>query len=127
MRTLPTTTIGEVARTRAPAVLIEFAYHDNVEDANWIKNNIEVIAQNVVLSLTEYFGIPFVTPQPILTGRVVTQGSPLNIRDYPSLEGNVITQAQNGDVITVVGEWQGWYVVHYNGRVGYASADYIDV
>ncbi|MGI6116175.1 MULTISPECIES: N-acetylmuramoyl-L-alanine amidase [unclassified Clostridium] len=127
VRTLPTTTIGEVARTRAPAVLIEFAYHDNVEDANWIKNNIEVIAQNVVLSLTEYFGIPFVQPQPWLNGRVVTQGSPLNIRDYPSLEGNVITQAQNGDVITVVGEWQGWYVVHYNGRVGYASADYIDV
>ena len=91
MRTLPTTTIGEVARTRAPAVLIEFAYHDNVEDANWIKNNIEVIAQNVVLSLTEYFGIPFVQPQPWLNGRVVTQGSPLNIRDYPSLEGNVIT------------------------------------
>lgn len=59
----PTTTLGEVARTRAPAVLIEFAYHDNEEDALWIADNIDQIARNTVLSLTRYFGIPFVEPQ----------------------------------------------------------------
>lgn len=58
----PTTTLGEVSRTRAPAVLIEFAYHDNMEDALWIADNIGNIARNVVLSLTQYFGIPFVEP-----------------------------------------------------------------
>ncbi len=58
----PTTTLGEVTRTRAPAVLIEFAYHDNMDDALWIADNIGVIARNVVLSLTQYFGIPFVEP-----------------------------------------------------------------
>ncbi len=36
-----TTTLGEVARTSAPSVLIEVAFHDNVEDANWIQNNID--------------------------------------------------------------------------------------
>lgn len=59
----PTTTLGEVTRTRAPAVLIEFAYHDNVDDALWIADNINQIARNVVLSLTQYFGIPFVEPR----------------------------------------------------------------
>lgn len=62
VRTIPTTSLGEVRRTRAPSVLIEFAYHDNREDANWIRNNIDLIAQNVVLSLCDFFGIPFRTP-----------------------------------------------------------------
>ena len=60
--TIPTTSLGEVRRTRAPGVLIEFAYHDNYEDAQWIANNINAIAANVVLSLADYFGIPFRTP-----------------------------------------------------------------
>lgn len=62
VKTVPTTSIGEVRRTRAPSVLIEFAYHDNREDAQWIRDNINTIAQNVVLSLCDYFGIPFRTP-----------------------------------------------------------------
>ena len=62
VKTVPTTTLGEVRRTRAPGVLIEFAYHDNLDDATWIANNINAIAQNVVLSLADYFGIPFVMP-----------------------------------------------------------------
>lgn len=59
----PTAQLGELARTRAPAVLIEFAYHDNLDDALWIADNIGRIARNVVLSLTQYFGIPFVEPR----------------------------------------------------------------
>lgn len=62
VRTVPTTSLGEVRRTRAPAVLIEFAYHDNPEDAAWIRNNINAIAQNVVLSLCDFFGIVFQVP-----------------------------------------------------------------
>lgn len=63
VKTVSTTKIGEVSKTKAPGVLIEFAYHDNIDDANWIKNNIQSIAKNVVLSLTEYFGIPFIEPK----------------------------------------------------------------
>ena len=62
VRTVATTTLGEVRRTKAPSVLIEFAFHDNAADADWIRNNINEIAANVVLSLADYFGIPFVTP-----------------------------------------------------------------
>ena len=58
VRAVPTTSLGEVSRTRAPGVLIEYAYHDNVEDANWIKNNLDAIARATVRALTEYFGDP---------------------------------------------------------------------
>ena len=51
VRTVPTTSLGEVAKVKAPAVLIELAYHDNPQDAEWIRNNIQNIAQNLVLSL----------------------------------------------------------------------------
>lgn len=62
VRAIPTTSLGEVRRTRAPSVLVEFAYHDNYADAVWIRDNIEAIAANLVVSLTDYFGIPFVVP-----------------------------------------------------------------
>ena len=62
VRSVQTTTLAELRLTRAPSNLIELAYHDNLEDALWIINNIDLIARNLVLSLTEYFGIPFVEP-----------------------------------------------------------------
>lgn len=59
---LPTVTLAELRRTKAPAVLVEIAYHDNYEDATWIANNIQTIGYNLALSVTEFLGIPFVEP-----------------------------------------------------------------
>ncbi len=59
---VPTTTLVELRRTRAVAILVEVAYHDNVDDANWIINNIERIARNLALSVADYLGVPFVEP-----------------------------------------------------------------
>lgn len=61
--TVPSTQLYELNNTRAPAVLVELAYHDNEEDANWIINNIEKIGQNLALSVTQYFEVPFVFPE----------------------------------------------------------------
>lgn len=59
VNTIGNTSLAELRLTRAPANLIELAYHDNITDAMWIINNITVIARTLVLSLTEYFSIPF--------------------------------------------------------------------
>lgn len=126
VRTMPTTTLAEITKTSAPAVLIETAYHDNPEDAEWLVTHMPEIAANLVKSLTEIFGIPFIdNPQPARTAKVVTQGGNLNIRNRPSLDAAVIGQAPNGATITVLGEWQGWYVVNYNGIIGYSSSQFI--
>lgn len=58
----PTTLLGEVTNTRAPAVLIETAYHDNEEDADWIRNNTQAIAREIAGAITDYFGVPLVEP-----------------------------------------------------------------
>lgn len=60
--TVPTTTLAELRRTKAPAVLVEVAYHDNIDDANWIKNNIQSIGRNLALSTADILGVPFVEP-----------------------------------------------------------------
>ena len=44
--------IGEVRRVRAPSVFLELGYHDNADDAAWIKNNLVAVARSLVLSLT---------------------------------------------------------------------------
>ena len=67
VRAEPTTAIGEVRRVRAPSVFIELGYHDNPDDAAWVKNNLNAIARNIVISLCQYFGIPFLEPRPART------------------------------------------------------------
>lgn len=59
---IPTTSLAEVARTRVPSALIEVAYHDNVGDAQWIRDNINNIARNLSQSVAQYFNVPFVEP-----------------------------------------------------------------
>ena len=125
VKTVANTSLAELRLTKAPAVLIEIAYHDNPQDAQWIRDNIEPIAANLVQSLADYFGIPFVPPMTPRQGVVTTQGGRLNIRSKPNTGAPVLTQAPNGPTLTVVGEWNGWYVVEYDGTVGYASGRYI--
>ena len=62
VKTVPTTTLGELRLTRAPASLIEVAYHDNIDDARWIRDNINNIARNLSKSVAETLGVPFAEP-----------------------------------------------------------------
>ncbi len=126
VRALATTRLAEVTRTRAPAVLVEIAYHDNVEDANWIVNNIDPIARNLSESVTTYFGLPFVEPIPVQNGVVRTAGSNLRIRAYPSTDGTIIGSAPNGATLQIRGRYEDWYVVDYNGLLGYANSRFIE-
>lgn len=125
VRAEPTTTIGEVRRVRAPSVFLELAYHDNPDDAAWIKNNLDEIARNLVLSLTEYFGIPFLTPVPTRYGMVDVDWGALNIRSRPDLKAPILVQAPDGAPLTIINQWQNWYLVNYNGIIGYANQDYV--
>lgn len=125
VRAVPTTAIGEVRRVQAPSVFLELAYHDNPDDAAWIKNNIDTIARNLVLSVTEYFGIPFLTPVPARSGMVDVGWGNLNIRSQPNLQAPILAQAPDGAQLTIINNWQGWYLVRYNGVIGYVSGDFV--
>ena len=125
VRAEATTTIGEVRKVRAPAVFLELGYHDNPDDAAWVKSQLDLIAQNLVGSLCQYFGIPFLTPVPERRGVVDVSWGYLNIRDKPDTRSAVIARAYDGARLTILNQWQGWYLVRFGDVTGYASGDYI--
>lgn len=123
--TRPTTTLGEVARTKAPSVLFEVAYHDNPQDAAWIKNNLRDIARNLSLSLADFFDVPFVTPEATRTGTVTA--SALNIRARPNTNSEVLRTVPRGTQLTIEGSDSGWYTVLYDGTTGYVASQYVSI
>ena len=120
-----TTAIGEVRRVRAPSVFLELAFHDNVEDANWIKNNLDLIARNLVLSLTEYFDIPFFEREENLSGMVDVSWGVLNIRARPNSDAAILALAPDGAERNIINRPDDWYRVTYNGTIGSAKSDFI--
>ena len=120
-----TTSLGEVRDSKFPANLLEIGYHDNVEDARWIENNIPEIARNLVLSLTDFFDIPFIWPSDPWEGTVQTSGN-LNLRSRPSTNASVLTTIPSGARVRVYGRYEDWYVVRYGDYTGYAAAQYIN-
>lgn len=124
--TRATTSLGEVRQPRAPAVLVEIGYHDNVADAEWIVSDRPAIARALVNALTRYFGLPFVWPIDPFPARVHVSYGTLNLRARPSSDAPVLADLPGDAAVEVYGEWQGWYVVRYGDRAGYAAAAYIE-
>ncbi|MBR2860423.1 MAG: SH3 domain-containing protein [Clostridia bacterium] len=140
--TVPSTVITEVRRTKAPAVLMEIGYHDNLQDADWIKANIQNIAQALAQGLTDYFNLPFFqvcatrgevianSPQ-ISTNAYVSvctnDGSLLNIRSEPNLNSQILGQIPSGNKALLLERPNnaGWAKVRYNVIEGYASANFL--
>lgn len=63
----------EIRNTKAPCAYLEVAFHDNVEEAKWIINNIANIAEAICKGLCNYYGVKYVAvgeniiPDPIPT------------------------------------------------------------
>lgn len=123
--TRSTTSLGEVRDSKAPAVLLELGYHDNISDARWVEENTDTIARNLVQSLTEYFDLPFIEPITPYDATVSVSSGNLNLRAKPSTTAPVVAQLPNGTVLRVYGIWQGWAAVGYGDLAGYVSMEYL--
>jgi N-acetylmuramoyl-L-alanine amidase len=53
----------EIKATKAICVYIEVGFHDNPEEAQWIINNTESIAEAIARGLCEYYGVAYVSPK----------------------------------------------------------------
>lgn len=120
-----TTALGEVRQPTMPSVLVEVAYHDNEEDADWIVDNIGIIARELARSVAEYFGVSFVEPITSEIGVVNISSGSLNIRSSPSVTAPIIARASAGEKLQLLGEDSDWYRVNYGGRTGYANKRYV--
>lgn len=52
----------ELRATTMPAVLPEFGFHDNPEEAQWLIDSMEAIAEQTCQAVCEFFGIPYIAP-----------------------------------------------------------------
>lgn len=126
VRALPTSTLAEVLQVNAPSILVEVAYHDNWQDAQWIRENLGEIAAALSKAVCAYFGIPFVPPQTVRSGMVHTGGPNLNLRRFPSTESQILVRIPNNSKVTVYSTiGNGWSVVGYGDKIGYANSQYI--
>lgn len=73
VNTRSSTELLELRRSKAPAAYLELAYHDNEQDARWIADNIDAIAENLVISIADFLGVPFHPPVFPAEGTVRTQ------------------------------------------------------
>ncbi len=125
VRAIPTTSIGEVTQTRAPSAFIELAYHDNVDDAEWITENTDQIARAIVLALTEYFNTPFVWPITPRTGTVTLASGRLNLRSGPNANAPVVGHIPNGAQVTILGQLGDWYSIEYGDNSGFVNKAFV--
>ena len=82
--------------TRAPAVLLELGFHDNPEDAQWIVTHIDAMAESLVLSLTEYFGLPFFPASTPRSTRTSPGWGVLDVYARPSYDSALVAQLYDG-------------------------------
>lgn len=115
---------AELRRVKAPAVLVEVAYHDNEEDAEWIRENVDEIGRILALSVKEYIDETYQCPTGNM-GEVITMGGNLNVRREPNVNSEILTRLPNGTVVEILDCQGRWYKIRYNGQEGYAFKHYI--
>ena len=125
VHTRTTTELAEVRRPRAPAVLVEIAYHDNEQDANWIADNIDEIAENLAMSVADFLGVAFYTPSDLGSGVVNIRSGRLNVRSAPSTSSRVIGSLENGRRVDITQILNGWYGIRWQNGTGYVSSDFV--
>lgn len=122
VNTRTSTTLLELKRSKAPAVYLELAYHDNEQDARWIADNIDAIAENLVISIADFLGVQYYPPVFPATGTVRTRGGVLNVRRAPNTTSAVIGTLPNGRAVKITGALNGWYAIEFKNTTGYVFA-----
>lgn len=112
----------ELRRSRAPAAYLELAYHDNEQDARWIADNIDTIAENLVISIADFLGVAYYPPVFPADGTVNIQTGVLNVRRAPSVNSQIIGTLANGGRVNITGARNGWYAIDFRNTTGYVFA-----
>ena len=111
-------------QTNRPLVRIIFMDSQNLKGLDWIKQNIEEFSKQIIMSLDEYFGLPYVPCEKTNTG-VAKQDE--SIRGKPNLNSEVVGCTTSGKKINVLGQWEEWYVVGTNNNLGYIQTKFIEL
>ena len=127
IKLVPSSTLVELRKTKAPAVLFEVGYHDNPQEAQWIADNVQAIGRNLALSVADYVGVPFVEPERVRRGVVNVASGYLNVRAAPDTVAPPIGRLPDGAVVSVLERVPGWYYIRSGDLTGFVAARYISL
>lgn len=65
------------------------------------------------------------TETPVAYG--IINGTPVNLRQGPGTDYPIIAQASSGEHVDIIDVKEQWYIVIYNGILGYIRADLVDI
>lgn len=97
-------------------IIINFGNSSSEKDIKNFRNNIENIAQEIIMGLDEYFGIPFV---PYIQNQIAFSTLDINIYETPNLKSRIIKNITPGEKINITGQWEDWYIINQNNNLGY--------
>ena len=106
-------------------MLAELGYPDHRADAEWIENNLEAIARSLSLSVTEYVGVPFLSPRPEREWVVTVNSGNLLLRGVPATTARILARMPNGAPVRILNSYDDWSVVDYDGLLGWAKSEYL--
>lgn len=105
-------------------VTISLGHIDNKKDLTWLKENTEEISQNIIMSLTQYFALPFAICMKPINGFFKSDA---NIFAKPSLKSNIVGFAPKDKKVKITGQWQDWYIVGKNYDLGYTPCKFVEI
>ena len=106
------------------SVTIDFKNSENETNNILLMENTEEIAKNIVMSLSEYFGLPFTACAKNKTGITNTD---VNVFKRPSTDSDIKGNIEANTKVKILGMWEMWYIVGQNGNIGYVQSKFINV
>ena len=107
-----------------PSVTIILQQPLTLEDITWIRQNLDEISKQIIFTLDEYFGLPFVACTTKESGMPKSDES---LRKRPNLNSEVVGSVEKNSKVNVLGQWEDWYAVESNNDLGYIQTKFIDL
>ena len=104
------------------SALIHLGDHRTSHKSKWIRENTENIALNVVLSIFEFFAIPFCGIQKPKNCKCKGTAP---VMSRPNLNAPIKTTVSEKNDVKVLGQWEDWYIVSCENGSGYIQSKYI--
>ncbi|MDR3314681.1 MAG: N-acetylmuramoyl-L-alanine amidase [Oscillospiraceae bacterium] len=127
VRLLPSPQLPDFRMARCPAVQLRLGYRDHPEDAVWMLQSTGGIAHALAKAVTQWFGVPCVSPFAGRSAVVRTPNGSLALRRAPHKEAEMLQTIPNGAELTLLhreGEWQ--YAEHED-CCGYVLRKYLQI
>jgi cell wall-associated NlpC family hydrolase len=98
---------------------------DGEQQTYWVATELVDVPDAVVYTLNQIPDEQIPPPPPPKIGRVVDEG--VNLRDGPGTNYVSMAKMGNGQDLTLVEQFQGWFLVEYGSQYGWVTADLLNI